>query len=233
MRMCTKQRERVDVSHASKSCGIFVDLLSHEAAGREAHLIVGGGGGHRSVEVFAGTCRLHRFVARRLHRIDGDLQTAVLCRSRELLLGRVARPKGHRHELPDQPLLDAEAVQPRLPGNHEVVLRPLGELVRPRLPGQRVDLPGGHLDGHRIASAEAQPHRLGLVHREEGSSAPPPLLGQPLQVVVDVAEREPPQARRQGVGAVVVRDAQRALESDLQPGVFMHLGEPEYQTIIV
>ena len=212
---------------------VLVDLLAHQAAGREAQLFGGGGGSQHGEEWLLGVCLHQRFVARRLHRVDGDLQAAVLCLSRELLLGGVARSQGHRHELPDQPPLDAEAVQPRLLGDHEVVLRPLGELVRPRLPGERIDLPGGHLDRHRIAPAEVEPHRLGLVHREEDASAPAPLLGQPLQVVVDVVQRERPQARRQGIVAVVVRDAKRALEFDFQPRVLVHLGEAEYQTIVV
>ena len=104
--------------------GILVDLLAHEPAGRQRHWGCEDGLLGHAVD----TPRIEAggapgFVRRRRHGGDGDLQAAVPCLAGELLLGGVALAQGHRDELPDQPLLDAEAVQPRLLAGDKVVLR--------------------------------------------------------------------------------------------------------------
>ena len=157
-----------------------------------------------------------------LHRIDDDLQAAVLPPARDLLLGAVTRPQRHRDELPDDPLLHAVAVEPRLPRCDHVVLGLLVERVRPFLARDRVDLARRHLDGERIRRPvaievivpETQPHRLRLVHRQHHAAVREPLRRDVFREVVDVAERKVAQPRRQRVVGVVVRDPQRALEAD-------------------
>ena len=56
---------------------------------------------------------------------------------------------------------------------------------------------------------------------------PAPCFGQRVGMVVNVGEGEFPKAGRQGIVAVVVGDAQRALEVDAEDSVRVHLRESE------
>ena len=63
----------------------------------------------------------------------------------QLLLGGVPFAERHGDELADDALSDAVPIQPRLVGDHQVVLRIGVEVVVPGLATDRTHLPGGHL----------------------------------------------------------------------------------------
>ena len=58
----------------------------------------------------------------------------------ELLLDRVTRAERHGDELPDEPFADGEAIEPRLAGDDDVILRLALQLRGPRFAGDGVDL---------------------------------------------------------------------------------------------
>ena len=144
-----------------------------------------------------------------------DLHAAVLGGAGQLLLGRVALAERHRHELPDQSLGHAEAVEPRLVRRHQVVLGPRGQGVGKRFTGERVHLAGGDHDRHRIparAAVYVDPERLGLIHRHEHAAVPAPAVREAIRAVIDMVQREGAQAGRQAILAIIVGNAQRALK---------------------
>jgi len=149
----------------------------------------------------------------------------VLRRARDLLLGGVARAERHGHELADDALLDAVAVEPRLVGDGQVVLRPPGESRAQRLAGHRVDLAGRDPHGARVVAVEVQPQGLRLIHREHHAAVLDPLAGHVGGEVVHVPDREEAESGGQRVVAVVVRDAEGPLEPDPQDRVPVHLRE--------
>ena len=145
-----------------------------------------------------------------------DLQPAVALLARDLALDGVAHAERHRHELADEAVAGVDAVQPRLARHDDVVLAPALEALVVRLAGDRVDLADRDLDRVRppVRAAEAQPHRLALVHRQQHAAVLAPLRRHAVGVVGDAPHGKAAERRRQRVVATVVRDAQGALEAD-------------------
>lgn len=76
----------------------------------------------------------------------------------QLFFSGVAGTERHGHELTNDALLHSEAVEPRLNRGDEIVLRVGVQIVRPRLIGDSIDLPGRDLDGERIAGSVPVAH---------------------------------------------------------------------------
>ena len=72
----------------------------------------------------------------------------------DLFLGGVAGAQGHGHELADDALFHAVAVEPGLLGGDHVVLGLAVEIVGPRLAGHGVDLAGGDLDREGVGALD-------------------------------------------------------------------------------
>ena len=189
---------------------VRVDLLFHFATGAETHRRSGHAGiDHLTVEQVA---RLRWKLG-----LEGfDLDPAFFLLTGELALDGVAHTQWHRDELPDGAVSGVDAVEPRLVRAHEVVLRIRGEVLAPGLTRQRIDLSDADLDGHQLGAGERHPQGLALIHRDEHPALLAPRLRNPIGVVGDLPDREGPEARGQGIGLVVIRDAERPLEGDLE-----------------
>ena len=157
----------------------------------------------------------------------------MACLAGQLFLRRVPFPQRHCDELPNQSCLDAEAVQPRLVRDYQVVLGMAGEFVLPLLARQGVYLSCGHLNGHWVRSVKVDPQCFRLIHGQEDSTVLAPGFRHPARIVVYVVERNGAKARRQGIVPVVVWYAQCALETHPKFGKLMHLWEPEPQLIVL
>src|SRR5262245_36486207 len=148
------------------------------------------------------------------HRIDDDLQTAVLGLARDLFLDRVARPQRHGDKLAYHVLGDAEAVEPGLLRHDDIVALRAVELGLPGFAADGVDLAGGDLDGEGIAAArppttaaEGDPHRLGLVERHHHARSLTPALGHAVGEIFDVPQRKRAQPRWERIVLAVVGNA--------------------------
>src|SRR5690606_37435507 len=132
-----------------------------------------------------------------------------------------------RDELSDGPLTGADAVEPRLRREDDVVLpgvvptkhtsaRTNVELFAPALAGDRADFADADLERVWLPMRrrEVQPHRLALVHRQHHAATLAPLARHPRRVVVDAPERERSEPGRQWIAAAVVGDAEGALDAD-------------------
>ena len=161
------------------------------------------------------------------------MQTPELGAAGDLFLGRVALSQRHGDELADDPLFDAEPIQPGLFRDHDVVLWWLVEPIRPAVTGHRIDFSGRDLDRERVTrvpvvdvvGSEVDPHRLGLVHRQHHATMLKPVAGHGPHVVVDMLQGERSQASRQWIIGAVIRDPQRALKLDFEPGIRVDLGK--------
>ncbi len=120
----------------------------------------------------------------------------------DLALDGGAQPERHRHELADRALARVDAVQPGLTRQHHIVLRLPRQPVAPRLARHRAHLAHTHLQrGGLRRAAEAQPHRLAQIHRQQHPTARPPGLRHRVGVVGDPADRELAEPRRQRMRA--------------------------------
>jgi hypothetical protein len=138
--------------------------------------------------------------------------TAELGLAGDLFLGRVALSERHSNELPDHSLLNTKPVQPRLPGDHDIILWGRLKLIRPTITGHGIDFPGSDLDRERVArfsigdvfGIKVDPHRLGLVHRQHHSTMLKPVTGHRAHVIIHMLERETSQPGGQGIIGPVV-----------------------------
>ena len=178
--------------------GVLVDLLPHAPTRSEAHLR---GRRHRVANLVAPVAPYGLRSARKvplegaaLHGVDGDLQPAMLRLAGHLLLGGVPRPQRHRDELPDEALLDAVPVEPRLFRGDHVVLPRLRESEAPPLTGDRVHLTGGDPYGEGVvrsalldeSAGEVQPEGFGLVHGQHHAAVLSPTPRNLRGEIVDV-----------------------------------------------
>ena len=121
-------------------------------------------------------------------------------------------------------------------GDH-VVLRPTGEGVAPRLATDSVDPAGCDLDGERVGTMRVatvwklDPQCLGLIHRQKDAAVIAPGPEHVIGMVSDVGQLEAAQPGGKWVAAVVVGDAQSALECDAADDIFMHVGKAENQLV--
>ncbi len=114
------------------------------------------------------------------------------------------QPQGDGDELADRAATGVDAVQPRLAGQHDVVLRVAGQCAGPGPAGDRADLAGADLERRRLRAArEAQPQRLAQVQGDEDPAAGQPLRRRRVREVLDPPYRELAEPRRQRVRAVL------------------------------
>ena len=73
--------------------------------------------------------------------------------------------------MPDEPFADGEAIEPRLAGDDDVILRLALQLRSPRFTGDGVDLSRRDLHREWIRRREADPERLALMHRHDDPAA--------------------------------------------------------------
>ena len=111
---------------------------------------------------------------------------------------------------------DGKAIEPHLARDNKVILGFSDQGGLPCRTSDGIDLAGGYFDGAGIAmektAIEVHPHGLGLIHGQEDAPVPGPGGRELVPVVVDVLQGKPSQTRRQWIAAIVVRDAQSALE---------------------
>ena len=80
-----------------------------------------------------------------------------------LRLDRVTRAERHGDEWPDERFADGEAIEPRLAGDDDVILRPALQLRGPHFTGDGVNLSRRDLRREQIPRREADPERLALI----------------------------------------------------------------------
>ncbi|KUI69280.1 hypothetical protein VM1G_11608 [Cytospora mali] len=123
----------------------------------------------------------------------------------------------HGDKLADRARPGRNAVEPQLPGDHDVVLDalalpfPLGAaLPRPPLglervlPRDGIDPAYVDLDHEGRRGVEAEPHRLLPVHGDEHAPVADYVLGEPRGVVLGLVDGEVAQVRGQGGGSAVL-----------------------------
>src|SRR5262249_7033467 len=190
---------------------------------------------HLNSQLFAPS--QERLVVLPAHRINDDLQAAVLGLARDLFLDRVTRPQRHGDELAYHVLSHAEAVEPGLLRHDDIVALRSVEFGLPGFAADGVDLAGGDLDSAGIASvgpptgAQRDPHRLGLVERHHHARSLTPALGHAIGEIFDMAQRKRAQPRWERIMLAIVGNAQRPLKLNYAFRAFVNLGEPKSQIV--
>jgi hypothetical protein len=118
--------------------------------------------------------------------------------------------------LPDEPCADGEAIEPRLAGDDDVILRLALQLRGPRFTGDGVDLSRRDLHRERIPRREADPERLALIHGHDDPAALEPGGRSRRGKVVQGTEGGRAEAGGKRVSPAVVGNPQGALKGDGQ-----------------
>ncbi len=108
-----------------------------------------------------------------------------------------ARTEGHGNELADESIPRVDAVQPRLIGQRNVILRVTSEVLDPWQAADRTHFAHTDLQSSGFGSIERQPHCLALVDRQHDAATRQPLGWRGVGVVRNSAQRKPAQAGRQ------------------------------------
>ena len=180
---------------------VGVHLLPHPPAGPQPHarrrtckrdLPKRGLAVHRAHSL----CSVPR-CQRLLGQADGpQLDSTVSLLSGDLPFDCGSGAERHGNELPDESVPRADAVQPRLIRQHNVILRIFDQVLDPRQAADGTHLADTDLQSSGFGSIEGQPHRLALVDRQHHPATSQPLSRCGVGVVGNPPQRKPAQTRR-------------------------------------